>query len=271
MHYAGLQYWERPKQPQKQPKPSIAARFAHLSEDTKIIMKTALKSSLALIASVIALHSVPALHAQTQTFLVDINTAALGADSANAPFYLDFTMDYGNSALASNTATLSLFSLTGGTAVGSATTTGSASGSLASTVALTASSTHPESEFYQQFSAGVTDIKFKETVTETGPDVGTPSEFTASILDSSLGFPAQLFTTAPDTGSLVTLDLNASNTLANIGTYASLTSADGNTPVPGVTAVITAIPEPATTAAMFGCAAAIVAFSTRRFRKRQAA
>jgi hypothetical protein len=234
-------------------------------------MKIAFKSSLTLLASVIALLSAPALRSQTLTFLVDINTSTLSADSANAPFYLDFTMDYGNSALASNTATLSLFSLTGGTAVGSATTTGSASGSLTSTVALTASSTHPESEFYQQFSSGVTDIKFKETVTETGPDVGTPSEFTASILDSSLGFPAQLFTTAPDTASLVTLDLNASNTLANIGTYASLTSADGNTSVPGVTASITAIPEPSTTAAMFGCAVAIFAFSARRFRKRQMA
>jgi hypothetical protein len=234
-------------------------------------MKIAFKSSLTLLVSVIALLSAPALRSQTLTFLVDINTSNLSADSANAPFYLDFTMDYGNSALASNTATLSLFSLTGGTAVGSATTTGLASGSLTSTVALTANSTHPESEFYQQFSAGVTNIQFKEAVTETGPDVGTPSEFTASILDSSLGFPAQLYTTAPDTGSLVTLDLNASNTLANIGTYASLASADGNTSVPGVTASITAIPEPSTTAAMFGCAVAIFAFSARRFRKRQMA
>ncbi|MGA3008164.1 MAG: PEP-CTERM sorting domain-containing protein [Opitutaceae bacterium] len=232
-------------------------------------MNTALKNSFPLLALVIALLGTPALRSQTLTFTVDLNTAALSADSANAPFYLDFTMDYGNSALASNTATLSSFVLTGGTAVGSATTSGSATGSLGTTVALTANSTHPESEFYQQFSSGVTNITFNATVTETGPDVGTPTEFTASILDSSLGFPAQLFTTAPDTGSLVTLDLNASNTQADVGAFSSLSSADGLTAVTGVTASL--IPEPSTTAAMFGGAAAIAALYLRRSRKGQTA
>jgi hypothetical protein len=234
-------------------------------------MNKLFQHSYILLASVVALLSAPAVRSQVLTFDVDINTAALSADSANAPFYLDFTMDYGNSALASNTMTLSSFSLTGGTAIGSATTSGLASGSLTSTVALTASSANPASELYQQFSSGVTDINFKASVTEKGPDVGTPTEFTASILDSSLGFPAQLFTTAPDTASLVTLDLNASNTVGDVGAFTSISSADGSTPVPGVTAAIAPIPEPSTTAAVFGGAAAMLAFCVRRFGSRKTA
>jgi hypothetical protein len=227
-------------------------------------MNTVLKSSLTLLASVVALLSAPVLRSQTLTFTVDINTAGLSADSANAPFYLDFALDYGNSSLSSNTATLSNFSFTGGTALGSATTTGSASGSLASTVALTASAAHPESELFQQFSSGVTNILFNATITETGPDVGTPTEFTASILDSALGSPAQLYTTAPDAASLVILDLSSSNTIGNVHTYSSLASADDLTAVTGVTA---AIPEPSTTAAVFGCAGAMLAFYARRLKR----
>ncbi|HTB80865.1 MAG TPA: hypothetical protein VK717_08255 [Opitutaceae bacterium] len=219
-------------------------------------MNTALKNSLLLLASAIALLSASALRAQSLTFAVDLNTASLSAlDGANAPFYLDFTLSYGNSALASNTATLSGFSLTGGTALGSPVITGMASGNLGSTVSLTASSSHTFSELYQQFSSGVTDIKFNATVTETGPDVGIPTEFAVSIFDSSLGFPAPVYTTAPDTASLVTLNLSTSNTISNVNTYAIVSSADGNT----------TIPEPATTTAIFGCAGLMFVFCARRF------
>jgi hypothetical protein len=237
--------------------------------ETRTIMNTVLKNSLILLALAIALLGVPALRAQSLTFYIDLNTASLSAqDSANAPFYIDFSMLYGNSALASNTATLSAFSLTGGTALGSPVTNGSgATGSLASTVSLTASSTHTFSDLYQQFSSSVTDINFKTTVTETGPDVGTPTEFSVSIFDSSLGLssPAQIFTTAPDTESLVTLDLSTSNTISNVNTYTSISSADGNTPLTGVTASV--IPEPATTAAIFGCIGLMFAFFARRFSR----
>ncbi len=231
-------------------------------------MKIINNTKFVLLALASALFSVPAIQAQTLVFNVDINTTGLSAASADAPFYLDFTMAYGNSSLASNTATLSNFSFTGGSAVGSAVTSGAASGSFASTVALTASSANPMSELYQQFDASVTDIRFQVSITEVGPNPqGTPSEFTASILDSSLGFPAQIFTNAPDTASLVTLDLSASNTGSSVNYYAGVSSADGVTGLSSVAAV----PEPSTTAAILGCAGVIVAAGVRRFARKQAA
>jgi hypothetical protein len=232
-------------------------------------MTTIQKIRIALFTSAVALSSLPAVHAQTLTFDVDITTASLSADSANAPFYLDLDMMYGNSSLASNTATLSNFSFTGGSAVGSATTSGGASGSLGGTVTLGVSSTQTAAELFQAFSPGTTNISFVATITEKGPDIGTPSEFTASILDSSLGFPAQLFTTAPDTESLVTLNLNSANTVANVNAYTSISSADGNTPVTGVTASVVAVPEPSISAAILGCAAMMIALCVRQSAKRQ--
>jgi hypothetical protein len=225
------------------------------------------RNSLTLLAAAIALLGAPAMRAQTLSFNVDINTAALAAsDSANAPFYLDFQLDnFGNSSLASNTATLSNFVLTGGSAQGATSTVGTATGNIASSVVLTDSPTSPTNELFQSFSPGVTNIQFTATITEKGPDVGIPAVFNASIMDNSLGTPAQLFTTAPDTASLVALTLDASNTLSNVGAYTSLTSADGNTTVTGVTASITPIPEPSTTVAILGCAVLLFAFFARRF------
>ncbi len=233
-------------------------------------MNTTLRNILALAASAIALLCAPALRAQVLTFNVDISTAGLSADSANAPLFLDFNLHYGNSALSSNNVVLSNFTFTGGSAIGSPVLTGSATGSTASSVTLTASSANPNADFYQQFSAGVTDIKFTAKVTESGPHVGAPTEFTTAIFDSSLGSPAQLYTTAPDTMSLLILDLNASNTIANVQTYSAFASADGNTSLAGVQA-LAAIPEPSTTAAMCGGVAMMFAFCARRFRRVQTA
>jgi hypothetical protein len=226
-------------------------------------MNTAVKNNLALLASVVALFGAPALRAQSLVFNVNLNTASLGAqDGANAPFYLDFQETYGNTPEPANTVTHSNFQFTGGSAVGSATTTGTASGSLTSGVSLTASASTPFSELFQQFSAGTTDIRFTATVAEAGPVIGVPTEFTTAILDNSLGSPAPLYTTASDTESLVTLNLSPSNTLANVGFFSSTNSADGLTTVTGVSA--TAIPEPSTTAAVAGCLALLFAFHSRR-------
>jgi hypothetical protein len=229
-------------------------------------MTTTQKLRIALSASALALSGLSGLHAQPLIFDVDINTASLSSDSSNSPFYLDLAMIYGNSSLASNTATLSDFSFTGGSAVGTGVVTGGASGSLSSTVSLTASSTQPSSEFYQQFSSGVTNINFFATITENGPDIGSPTEFTATILDSSLGFPAQIFTTAPDTESLVTLDLNSANTFRDVGTYTSISSADGLTPILGVTATV---PEAPTSTAVLCGAAMMIALCLRQAARRQ--
>jgi hypothetical protein len=225
-------------------------------------MNTSMKNKLALFASGIALITAPARATQTLFFDVNIDTAGLSAELADAPFDLDFQLLYGNSSLASNTATLSHFEFSGGAATGSPVLIGAATGSLSSTVTLTASSIDTDSEFYQPFQPTVTDISFLATVTETGPDVGTPTEFTASILDSSLGFPAQIYTTAPDTESLVVLDLASSNTVGDVKTYAGVSSADGNTPLVGVVA---RAPDGGATAGLLAGAALALACFNRRF------
>jgi len=225
-------------------------------------MNKAIKNKLALFAFAMALITVPARANQTLVFDVNIDTSGLSLQAADAPFDLDFQLLYGNSSLASNTATLSNFDFSGGTAIGSPVLIGSSTGSLSSTVTLTASSTHTDSEFYQAFQPSVTDISFLATVTETGPDIGTPTEFTASILDSSLGFPAQIYTTAPDTESLVVLDLNSSNTIGDVQTYAGVSSADGNTPLNGVVANV---PDQGGTAILVACASVALLWFGRRF------
>jgi hypothetical protein len=214
---------------------------------------------LALLASAIALITVPARATPKLVFDVYINTAGLSSELPDAPFFLDFQLLYGNSSLASNTATLSNFDFSGGTPTGSPVLIGSATGNLSSTVTLAASSSTTDSEFYQPFQTGVSAISFQATVTEAGPDIGTPTEFTASILDSSLGFPAQLFTTAPDTESLVVLDLSSANTLGDVQTFKAVSSADGNTPLVGV-----GVPDGGATAALVGCAALALACFGRR-------
>jgi hypothetical protein len=229
-------------------------------------MNTALKTNLTLFSFTIAMLAAPVLRAQT--FEVNLNTSALSAaDAANAPFFLDFQLNYGSAPESANTVTLSNFQFVGGGALGSVTTNGDASGSLGSSVSLTASSASQFNELFQEFASSTTDIEFTATVTENGSNGVTPTEFSTAILDSSLGSPAQLFTTAPDTASLVTLDLASADTLKNVNAFTSVSSADGNTPVSGVSATITAIPEPSTTAAILGGAALILAVYARRSGK----
>jgi hypothetical protein len=225
-------------------------------------MKTYSKNTLAFLAAALALICAPAAHSQTLTFDVNLLTSGLSAESADAPFYLDFQMNYGNGSLASNTATLSNFAFTGGGTIGPDIASGAVTGSLASSAVLTASSASPFSDLTQEFSSGVTDIQFTATVTEKGPDIGPPSEFSIAILDSSLGGPAQIYTTAPDTESLVTLDLSSSNTFNDINAYSGISSADGETPLTDVSAKV---PDASSTAALLGAAALMMTLFSRRF------
>ncbi|HEY5228026.1 MAG TPA: hypothetical protein VIJ19_05760 [Opitutaceae bacterium] len=233
-------------------------------------MKTFPKNTLAFLAAALALIGAPAARSQSLTFNVNLQTSGLSAESADAPFYLDFQMDYGNVALASNTVTLSNFTFTNGGTIGPDITSGLVTGSLATSAVLTASSTHPFSELTQEFSPGVTDIDFTATVTEAGPDIGTPTEFSASILDSSLGGPggAEIFTTAPDTESLVTLDLSSSNTINNVNTYSGISSADGEIALTGVRA---SVPDATSTAALTIGAILIMVLISRRVGRAAAA
>jgi hypothetical protein len=227
-------------------------------------MNSVLKLRLAILGAAVSLLSVPVLRSQTLNFNVDLNTAGLSADTA--PFSLDFQLNYGNSALATSTAVLSNFAFTGGAPVGSPTLNGSASGNLTSGLTLTASSASLNNELTQQFGSGVTDIKFNALISEPGPNIGLPSEFTVSIFDNSAGSQEPIFTTAPDTESMLTLNLDASNTLADVDTFVGNESANGSISLSNISASAT-IPEPATTAALFGGAGLLVALGLRRFRQ----
>jgi len=232
-------------------------------------MNTVFKNKLALVALATALLSAPVTRAQFLNFNVDLNTAALGAqNSANAPFYLDFQLNYGGSTNPATTVTLSNFQFTGGSAMGSATTLGTASGSMGSTLTLSASSSSQLNELYQQFSTGTTDISFTAHVSGAGFDV-TPTSLSVAIMDNSLGSPAQIFTSAPDTESMVFVNIDPTKTASDVQAYMSVSSADGNTPLSGVVASVTPVPEPSTYAAIMGGAAVGVAFLRRRLGKAQ--
>jgi len=228
-------------------------------------MNIPLKNKLTLLALAMALLNTPAVQAQVLNFGVTLNTAGMSADSANAPFFLDFQLNSGSALNPADTVTLSGFTFTGGSVIGTPTTTGTATGNLTSQVVLAASTSSQFNELYQQFGSGTTAIHFTASVNE--PDLGgTPTSFTTAIMDNSLGFPAQIFTTAPDTASMVVLNLGPTNTLGSIGRFAGVSSADGITSLSGVSSSIT-VPEPSTTAAIAGSVVAMATLYFRRYRK----
>ncbi|HEX2851597.1 MAG TPA: NF038129 family PEP-CTERM protein [Opitutaceae bacterium] len=168
-----------------------------------------------------------------QLFRVNIATTplTLPANSASAPFSLDFQLNSG-STLNNNTALLSNFTFSGGGApFGVANTFGGAGGSLPG--AITLSDTLAFNEFFQSFTPGSIlsfDLHLSQNV-DAGP---TPDGFSVSLLDGSLfnlpttGFADQLLT-------INILGANPSiQTFAGTGSYA------------GVSLSIVAIPEPST-------------------------
>ena len=194
-------------------------------------------------------------------YTVDINTAPLGGSPADAPFYLDFQFANGSGAAGNNTISIGNFVLTGGSPTGSASTFGSASGDLSSSVTLTDSST--PSELFQQFTSSTTDIRFVINST-LNVDAGlTPDMFSVAILDSSLGSPAQIYTSAPDTVSLFTETITSATT-PNLAWYHGVGPADGSNSgaFNGVTAI--AVPEPSTYSYLAGGFAFLLALHYRK-------
>jgi len=217
-----------------------------------------LTALLALSASFLMLHNSAKADA---IYTINLNTAALSAD-ASSPFYLDFQFSSG-ATVGNNTITLSNFTFTGGSATGSATLIGTASGSLGSTVTLKdAKST--VTEFYQGFTAGTTNISFTlDSTLNVDPGL-TPDEFSVSILDSATGSPAQIYTTAPDTASLLTENIN-STTAPSIATYHGDGPSDGSNSgsLSGVQLTVAAVPEP-TSVALLGFAGVAAMLHRRR-------
>jgi len=188
------------------------------------------------------------------TFHLTLNTSALAA-APNGPFFLDFQLNYGDNA-SGNTATISNFTFTGGSATaGTISTFGNASGSLSSSVSLADNSASAFNEFFQGFSQSTTSIGFDVSLSQNGP-ILTPDGFAVAILDSESGNP-QIGTNAPDGVSLVTLDIGSANKLSDIKGYSSTSPA-------GVTASPAAVPEPSAFLSVIGGTAMLVLFRSRR-------
>lgn len=206
------------------------------------------KPAFTLLALLCALFSANFARAQFG-FIVDINTASL-VGKPGSPFSLDFQAIYGSGG--PQTILLSNFVVTGGSFVGPATSIGNVSGSLASTLTLNPTSGSFFNEFFQEFSTGVTDIRFMVSPT-TGPAAGTPTAFSIAILDSSLlNIPT---TGLGDSLLMINLDGRSSNLQTGVSTGATA----------GVTAVAVAVPEPSTYGAIAGLAlVGIVAWRRRR-------
>lgn len=219
-------------------------------------MKTRLKQTIIPSIFAAALLCAPALKA-SYVFNVDLNTAAL-AGAPNGPFFLDFQLNEGSDLSEMTTVSISGFTFTGGSPTGSANITGSASGDIGSTVTLTASDPSSDyTELFQGFTAGTTDVNFNVTLPQQFTGL-TPAQLNVAILDSETNNP-QIDTNAPDTVSLVTAPILSSYSLSNIGAYSSTDNPAG------VTATVTAVPEPSSIA-MFGLGLAGMLCVLRRRR-----
>jgi hypothetical protein len=173
--------------------------------------------------------------AETVSFHVGVNTSTLVGNS-NGPFSLDFQLNSGGGPN-SNAVTLDDFTFTGTAAApsGSPTLIGNATGSLSSGVSLNDSG-GVDSEFFQGFTAGTTEIQFDAFVTEN-VDAVTPDAFVMAVLDGNL---ANIPTNSADgDDSLMVVNISASNlSLANVQRSTSIA------PDAGVT--VTVSPEPGT-------------------------
>jgi hypothetical protein len=213
-----------------------------LSLHTKSVLR-----ALAIAATLVA--STVVSHAQ-MAYQVWVDTHSLIANPA-APFSLDFQLNDGSGfGDSNNSATISNIQFGGGSAFGSATTTGNAMGSLSSSVALT--DTDPRlNEFYQGFTPGSW-LSFKVTLS-THVDSGvTPDVFSFSILDSNLfNLPTTSF------GTDTFLEVNIDSATPTIATFAS---AEGSIAAPFATAV----PEASTYGVWAGGLALMAAIVRRR-------
>ena len=216
-----------------------------------------MKTFLVLLSSALALGGASALRADPFEFHVDLDTSGL-LSADNAPFFLDFQLNEGSGTLA-NSVTLSNFSFDSGASSGSAMMFGNATGSMASSITLSADSGSPFNELFQGFSTTTTGIHFNVSISQNSPGA-TPDGFAVSVLTSEANNP-QIPTAAPDGVSLVTLDIGTANVLADVKTYGSVSPAGVS-----ASASASAVPEPSTTAALFGLAATTLAgvFRLRR-------
>ncbi len=221
-------------------------------------MKTTTKHYIGLLALGLAVFAAPAVKAGTFSFHIDLNVSALLSASSGAPFDLDFQLNRGDSTIG-NTVTISNFSFDNGAASGSATVAGGVTGDMNSSIVLNDSdSANGFNEIYQDFSGTTTGIHF-DVVTSQSSTGTTQDAFSVQLYDTNGNVVA---TNAADGMSLVLLPIafsGSSNSLSDVSTFSSTSPS-------GVTA--SAIPEPSTTAALFG-GAAVMLVGLRRFTQKR--
>ena len=223
--------------------------------------RTARACGAAVLSALILLASAASSQAQTfgdLTYYVTLNVSSL-TSNGNGPFSLDLQLNTGSGNV-TNTVTLSNFTFTNGSATGSPNfTLGGETGSLTSSVTLTNSSA--TNELAQAFSGTTTQISFAVDETSNSELVsgGTaiPDQFSVYLDDATGSF---IPTTDSVNSTLVTEAITAQQTLGSVSTFSS-TSPDG-----GVTASVSAVPEPGS-AAMLVLGVAGLCARRRTFRR----
>lgn len=195
-------------------------------------------------------------------FTVDVNTAPLGG--LVGPFAVAFQLNDGSgSADGNNTATITSFAFSGGSAAGcpaNCTTTGGASGDMTGTVTLT------DSDFLNSFAERFTpgsSLSFQVDLTTNVDAGGVPDAFAFSILDNGVPIPTL---DGLGTDSLLTVDIDSSDpSVLTYGTDSSRTTISLDAPVIG--AAPSAVPEPSTLLLVVTGLAGVAGMARRRLKK----
>jgi len=197
--------------------------------------------------------------AAPRSFRVSLDGIATGG---TAPYSLNFQFAQGSDRFEGTTVTLNNFVFTGGGASGAADFSASigngASGSTGSGFTLHVGGTDAYSDILQGFTLGTASIAFDLTVDSLPGSIATPDKFSLFLLDSN--FSVLTTDAADSSNAFLSFEVRGDSTLATMPAVSSSGS--------GVTATVTAVPEPSTYGLLGAGALAAVAGVRRR---RQAA
>ena len=226
-----------------------------------------MKTTISLFAGACAL--LCACSVQANLYQVTVNTQPLEGN-ANAPFYVDFQMNYGSGS--GNSATLNDFNFAGGSPVGTAFSYsgagqgaigayGTAAGDLSAGVTLSDNASSQFNGFYQQFTPGST-LTFNVNLSANGTGQ-TPDDLIFSIDDYTT---YQIYTTAPDQVSLAYFQINPylHNPAISVNTYIFAPGDTGDN-ISGVT--VSVVPEPAAYGVFAAAGLLVVCLGTQLRRK----